>query len=88
MNYFQRLLIARWLKLTDYGSYNLMYAPSKIDANFVGKGGDNLVEAHIYKHVESGVLVYCNTKQASHGNHKYLGTAKVKEKNVVTCKFS
>lgn len=48
----------------------------------------DLCDAHIYKHLESGELLYCDSKQASHANHEYLGTSKVNCKNVNRCSLS
>ena len=36
-----------------------------------------LCDAHIYKHLELGTLLYCDEAQATHTDYKYLGTAKV-----------
>lgn len=47
-----------------------------------------LCDAHIYKHLENGTLQYCDTKQATHADFEYLGTAKVNCKNVGSCSFS
>ncbi len=47
-----------------------------------------LCEAHIYKNKEDGSLLYCDSEQASHANHDYLGTSKVDCKNVNRCSLS
>ena len=47
-----------------------------------------LCDAHIYKNKEDGSLLYCDSKQASHANHDYLGTSKVNCKNVNRCSLS
>lgn len=47
-----------------------------------------LCDAHIYKHLENGTMQYCDTKQATHADFEYLGTAKVNCKNVGSCSFS
>jgi len=47
-----------------------------------------LCDAHIYKNKEDGSLLYCDSKQASHANHDYLGTSKVDCANVNRCSLS
>ena len=47
-----------------------------------------LCDAHIYKNKEDGSLLYCDSKQASHSNHTYLGTSKVDCKNVNRCSLA
>lgn len=47
-----------------------------------------LCDAHIYKNKEDGSLLYCDSEQASHANHDYLGTSKVECKNVNRCSLS
>lgn len=47
-----------------------------------------LCDAHVYKHKESGELLYCDSEQASHSNHDYLGTSKVDCKNVNRCSLA
>jgi uncharacterized membrane protein YuzA (DUF378 family) len=47
-----------------------------------------LCDAHIYKNKEDGSLLYCDSKQASHASHDYLGTSKVNCKNVGRCSLS
>jgi len=48
----------------------------------------DLCEAHIYKHLENGELLYCDSKQATHADYEYLGTAKVNCKNVGRCSLA
>ena len=47
-----------------------------------------LCDAHIYKHLELGTLLYCDSEQATHTDYQYLGTAKVNCKNVGSCSLS
>jgi len=47
-----------------------------------------LCEAHIYKHLENGELLYCDAKQATHADYEYLGTAKVNCENVGRCSLA
>lgn len=47
-----------------------------------------LCDAHIYKHLENGTLLYCSTKQATHKDYDYLGTAKVDCDNVGRCSLA
>ena len=47
-----------------------------------------LCDAHVYKNKEDGSLLYCDSEQASHANHDYLGTSKVNCKNVNRCSLS
>ena len=48
----------------------------------------DLCDAHVYKNKEDGSLLYCDSIQASHANHDYLGTSKVNCKNVNRCSLS
>ena len=52
------------------------------------KGKAALCDAHIYKHLELGTLLYCDSAQATHTDYQYLGTAKVKCSNVGNCSLS
>ena len=47
-----------------------------------------LCDAHVYKHLELGTLLYCDDAQATHKNYQYLGTAKVKCENVGSCSLA
>jgi len=47
-----------------------------------------LCDAHIYKHLENGTLLYCDAKQATHKDYQYLGTAKVNCDNVGRCSLA
>ena len=47
-----------------------------------------LCEAHIYKHLENGELLYCDAEQATHTDYKYLGTAKVDCNKVGRCSLA
>lgn len=47
-----------------------------------------LCDAHIYKNKEDGTLLYCDSKQANHASHDYLGTSKVDCANVNRCSLS
>jgi len=47
-----------------------------------------LCDAHIYKHLELGTLLYCDEEQATHSDYQYLGTAKVKCENVNSCSLA
>jgi hypothetical protein len=47
-----------------------------------------LCEAHVYKHLENGELLYCDTKQATHKDYQYIGTSKVDCKNVNRCSLA
>ncbi len=49
---------------------------------------DALCDAHVYKHLELGTLLYCSEAQATHTDYKYLGTAKVKCANVGSCSLA
>ena len=52
------------------------------------KGKVKLCDAHVYKHLELGTLLYCDAEQATHTNYQYLGTAKVKCENLGRCSLS
>ena len=47
-----------------------------------------LCEAHIYKHLENGELLYCDAEQTTHADYKYLGTAKVDCNKVGRCSLA
>ena len=47
-----------------------------------------LCDAHIYKHLENGELLYCDAEQATHADYKYLGTAKVDCSKVGRCSLA
>ena len=47
-----------------------------------------LCDAHVYKHLENGELLYCSTKQATHKDYQYLGTSKVNCDNVGRCSLA
>jgi len=47
-----------------------------------------LCDAHIYKHLELGTLLYCDSEQATHTDYQYLGTAKVRCESVGRCSLS
>ena len=47
-----------------------------------------LCDAHIYKHLENGTLLYCDSEQATHADYQYLGTSKVNCKNVGNCSLA
>jgi len=47
-----------------------------------------LCEAHIYKHLELGTLLYCDSEQATHTDYQYLGTAKVPCSKVGRCSLA
>jgi hypothetical protein len=47
-----------------------------------------LCEAHVYKHLETGELLYCDEQQATHRDYEYLGTAKVKCEKVNRCSLA
>jgi hypothetical protein len=47
-----------------------------------------LCEAHVYKHLELGTLLYCDSEQATHTDYKYLGTAKVPCDKVNRCSLA
>ena len=47
-----------------------------------------LCDAHVYKHLENGTLLYCDSEQATHADYQYLGTAKVNCKNVGNCSLA
>ena len=47
-----------------------------------------LCEAHVYKHLENGELLYCDSAQATHKDYEYLGTSKVNCKNVNRCSLA
>lgn len=47
-----------------------------------------LCDAHVYKHLELGTLLYCDSEQATHTNYQYLGTAKIACDNVGRCSLS
>ena len=48
----------------------------------------DLCEAHIYKHLENGELLYCDAEQTTHADYKYLGTAKVDCNKVGRCSLA
>ena len=52
------------------------------------KEKEALCDAHIYKHLELGTLLYCDEEQTTHTDYQYLGTAKVKCSNVNSCSLS
>jgi len=47
-----------------------------------------LCDAHVYKHLENGELLYCDAKQATHRDYQYLGTSKVKCDRVNRCSLA
>ena len=47
-----------------------------------------LCDAHVYKHLENGTLLYCDSEQATHKDYQYLGTSKVKCENVGNCSLA
>jgi len=47
-----------------------------------------LCDAHVYKNKEDGTLLYCDSEQANHASHDYLGTSKVDCNNVNRCSLS
>ncbi len=47
-----------------------------------------LCDAHVYKHLENGELLYCDAAQATHKDYEYLGTSKVDCKNVNRCSLA
>ena len=47
-----------------------------------------LCEAHVYKHLELGTLLYCDAEQTTHTDYKYLGTAKVPCVKVGRCSLA
>ena len=47
-----------------------------------------LCDAHVYKHLENGELLYCDSEQATHKDYQYLGTSKVNCKNVGNCSLA
>ena len=47
-----------------------------------------LCEAHVYKHLELGTLLYCDSEQATHTDYQYLGTAKVRCDKVGRCSLA
>ena len=47
-----------------------------------------LCEAHVYKHLELGTLLYCDSEQATHTDYQYLGTAKVPCDKVNRCSLA
>jgi hypothetical protein len=52
------------------------------------KGKVDLCEAHVYKHLELGTLLYCDAAQATHTDYQYLGTAKVPCDKVGRCSLA
>jgi hypothetical protein len=54
----------------------------------LAKAKVELCEAHIYKHLELGTLLYCDSEQATHTDYQYLGTAKVPCDKVGRCSLA
>jgi hypothetical protein len=54
----------------------------------VEKARAKLCDAHVYKHLENGELLYCDEKQDTHKDYEYLGTAKVKCEKVNRCSLA
>ena len=49
---------------------------------------DELCDAYVYKHLETGELLYCDEEQATHTDYQFVGQAKVKCEKVNRCSLS
>lgn len=43
------------------------------------------VDVKIYKHLESGNFIYCETGELTGDAHEYIGTGKIAESKAVAC---